>query len=223
MSPAKFNGDLHHEDSRKGEINDPRSSPLKINNGSHFIHKSTSSTMSSMSIGSSVSGVASAARQQEQQPVIIYTHSPKIIHTQARDFMALVQKLTGVSSSQSGDNISKNKTTSALLDMEGNECNLMPVSGQDDSESTTSALANENFGGGADLKSSSSSINDMSPIQNLTNQYSANTPLFTPNTTSFVCSPRPVFREPDSAYVLPNMGNSMSPSVFEFMKGLSEY
>ncbi|XP_040996057.1 VQ motif-containing protein 8, chloroplastic-like [Juglans microcarpa x Juglans regia] len=220
MSPAKFNGDLHHEDSRKGEINDPRSSPLKINNGSHLIHKSTSSTMSSMSIGSSVSGVASAARQQEQQPVIIYTHSPKIIHTQARDFMALVQKLTGVSSSQSGDNINANRTTSALLDMEGNECNLMPVRGHGDNESTNSVHANENFGG---AWSNSSSINDMSPIQNPTNQYSANMPLFTTNTTSFVCSPRPVFREPDSAYVLPNMGNSMSPSVIEFMKGLSEY
>ncbi|KAG2666795.1 hypothetical protein I3760_15G081600 [Carya illinoinensis] len=200
MSPAKFNRDLHHEDSRKGEINDPRPSPLKINNSSHFIHKSTSSTMSSISIGSSVCSVASAARQQEQQPVIIYTHSPKIIHTQARDFMALVQKLTGVSSSQSGDNINANKTTSALVDMEGNECNSMPISGHDDNESTTPAHANENFDGGADLKSSSSSnINDMPPIQNQTNQYSANTPLFTPNMTSFFCSPRPDFREPDSS------------------------
>ncbi|KAI3797482.1 hypothetical protein L1987_32739 [Smallanthus sonchifolius] len=30
-------------------------------------------------------------------PVIIYTYSPKVIHTHPRDFMALVQKLTGYS------------------------------------------------------------------------------------------------------------------------------
>jgi len=35
--------------------------------------------------------------------VIIYTHSPKIIHTQPRDFMALVQKLTGLSRSSPDD------------------------------------------------------------------------------------------------------------------------
>nr|GMC69489.1 VQ motif-containing protein 20-like [Ipomoea batatas] len=34
---------------------------------------------------------------QPRHPVIIYTHSPKVIHTQPKDFMALVQKLTGFS------------------------------------------------------------------------------------------------------------------------------
>ncbi|KZV56246.1 hypothetical protein F511_13163 [Dorcoceras hygrometricum] len=33
----------------------------------------------------------------KRQLVIIYTHSPKAIHAQASDFMALVQKLTGYS------------------------------------------------------------------------------------------------------------------------------
>lgn len=73
MSPSKFtDGDI-----TKGGINGQRSSPLRITKESHLIQK------------------PSPARQQ-QQPVIIYTHSPKVIHAQARDFMALVQKLTGL-------------------------------------------------------------------------------------------------------------------------------
>ncbi|KAF5468583.1 hypothetical protein F2P56_012726 [Juglans regia] len=219
MSPAKFNGDLH-QDSRRVEINGQRPSPLKVNKGSHLIHKASST--SSMSISSSVSCVAPMARQQQRQPVIIYTHSPKIIHTQARDFMALVQKLTGVSStSRSGYGIDVNKTTQPPTYKEGNEPNVMPVS-HDDNESTTSALTDENSGGGADFKAGSTS-NNMSSIQNQMNQYFSDMPLFTPNTTKFFCSPRPVFRYPDSGYVSPNFSNSMSPSVFEFMKELPEY
>uniref|UniRef100_A0A7N0TU49 VQ domain-containing protein n=1 Tax=Kalanchoe fedtschenkoi TaxID=63787 RepID=A0A7N0TU49_KALFE len=38
--------------------------------------------------------------QQHRHPVIIYTHSPKVIHTKPQDFMALVQKLTGHAASE---------------------------------------------------------------------------------------------------------------------------
>lgn len=207
MSPAKFNEDDLHHNSRRGEINGQRPPLLKINKGSHFIHKASSTS----SMSSSVSCVAPMARQQQRQPVIIYTHSPKIIHTQARDFMALVQKLTGASPSRSDDDINANKTTSP------------PVCLHDDNESTTSALTDENSCGGAELKASSTSNINMSSIQNQTNQYFADMPLFTPNATNFFCSPRPVFRYPDSAYVSPKFANSMSPSVYEFMKGLPEY
>ncbi|WZY95152.1 hypothetical protein YC2023_067481 [Brassica napus] len=34
---------------------------------------------------------------KHSQPVIIYTNTPKTIHTNPKDFMALVQKLTGMS------------------------------------------------------------------------------------------------------------------------------
>lgn len=54
------------------EINGPRPSPLLIHKDSRLIRK-----------------------PQLRQPVIIYTHSPKIIHTHPKDFMALVQRLTG--------------------------------------------------------------------------------------------------------------------------------
>ncbi|EYU40762.1 hypothetical protein MIMGU_mgv1a020379mg, partial [Erythranthe guttata] len=62
-------------------INGSRPSPLRINKDSHAIHKIPS---------------------KRQQPVIIYTHSPKVIHAQARDFMAMVQKLTGKSRAEGG-------------------------------------------------------------------------------------------------------------------------
>ncbi|KMZ65569.1 putative Protein MKS1 [Zostera marina] len=39
--------------------------------------------------------------QQQRQPVIIYTVSPKVIHTKPGDFRSLVQHLTGVNSSPS--------------------------------------------------------------------------------------------------------------------------
>ncbi|KAL7171195.1 hypothetical protein ACSBR2_035940 [Camellia fascicularis] len=58
-------------------INGSRPTPLRIiNKDSHVIHK-----------------------QRNQQPIITYTKSPKIIHAKPRDFMALVQRLTGLSSS----------------------------------------------------------------------------------------------------------------------------
>ncbi|KAK9950040.1 hypothetical protein M0R45_005546 [Rubus argutus] len=41
--------------------------------------------------------------QQPHQPVVIYTVSPKVIHTSVNEFMSLVQRLTGPSSSPPGD------------------------------------------------------------------------------------------------------------------------
>ncbi|KGN52621.2 hypothetical protein Csa_008052 [Cucumis sativus] len=58
---------------KSSEINGPRPSPLLIHNHSRLIRKPV----------------------QLRQPLIIYTHSPKIIHTHPKDFMALVQRLTG--------------------------------------------------------------------------------------------------------------------------------
>ncbi|PKU80084.1 uncharacterized protein LOC110102216 [Dendrobium catenatum] len=76
-----------------------RTSPImKLNKVSTTTITSTSST--------SVSSVS------YRPPVIIYTQSPKIIHTRACDFMALVQKLTGFSRS-SNDDINDNPTTSS--------------------------------------------------------------------------------------------------------------
>ncbi|KAK2635191.1 hypothetical protein Ddye_029983 [Dipteronia dyeriana] len=85
MSPAKLHDDHNNHPIRRSsdQINGPRPSPLKLNKDSHTIQKPTSSSS------------LAPPQQHRNGPVIIYTHSPKIIHTQARDFMALVQKLTG--------------------------------------------------------------------------------------------------------------------------------
>ncbi|KAK3153378.1 hypothetical protein QOZ80_2BG0171520 [Eleusine coracana subsp. coracana] len=74
----------------------------KVYRNSHGIQKpssppSSSSTNSSVSSSSTNSRPAPAPRQPKpQQPVIIYTHSPKVIRTSPRDFMSIVQKLTGL-------------------------------------------------------------------------------------------------------------------------------
>ncbi|CAN7047957.1 unnamed protein product [Brassica oleracea var. botrytis] len=41
--------------------------------------------------------ISSSTAAKHRQPVIIYTNTPKTIHTNPKDFMALVQKLTGLS------------------------------------------------------------------------------------------------------------------------------
>ncbi|RLN42633.1 uncharacterized protein C2845_PM01G47250 [Panicum miliaceum] len=87
---------------------------FKVHRDSHSIHKaasppSSSSTNSSVSSSSNAAAITSsshrpapAPRQRQpphpQQPVIIYTHSPKVIRTNPRDFMSIVQKLTGLDS-----------------------------------------------------------------------------------------------------------------------------
>ncbi|KAF8399115.1 hypothetical protein HHK36_014980 [Tetracentron sinense] len=218
MSPSQ----LHGEQRPRKEINGSRPSPLKINNDSHLIQKSTSSSSSSNS-SSSLNGVAtkqrSSTHQQQRHPVIIYTHSPKIIHTQARDFMALVQKLTGISRS---DDHQESKSQSRQASPEEN-CNKVKSDGHDHETESSSVVTDENCGaaGVGDFQVSSSSV---SPIfDRRPNPYFADIPLFTPNSTDFFCSPQPFYRYPDSVFMSPNMGNSISPSVLEVMKGYPDY
>ncbi|XP_010465925.1 PREDICTED: VQ motif-containing protein 20-like [Camelina sativa] len=95
---STFNGHHTHHHQPKREPNEngilyppsPSLSPptLKVNKDSHVIKKPPSPSSSS-----------SAAAAKHRHPVIIYTHTPKIIHTNPKDFMALVQKLTGMSPS----------------------------------------------------------------------------------------------------------------------------
>ncbi|OAY31329.1 VQ motif-containing protein 8, chloroplastic [Manihot esculenta] len=214
MSPAKFN----HQ---QNIINGLRPSPLKINKESHLIHKLSSSSSSSTTSNSSPpsasviapAGAAAGVKQGRNQPVIIYTHSPKVIHTQARDFMALVQKLTGLSSSKNDETTKatqQGKESGGFINNKGLTC-----VGSDDKESSPISTDGNYGGGGA---------GDVSPILNPPkNPCFADIPLFTPNSVDFFCSPRPVYRYSDVAYASPSIGNSISPSVMEFMKGLPEY
>ncbi|KAK4277510.1 hypothetical protein QN277_015500 [Acacia crassicarpa] len=67
---------------RSSELQGPRPTPLKINKESQKIKKPPL-----------------APPNPPRQPIIIYTVSPKIIHTTPSDFMSLVQRLTGSHSS----------------------------------------------------------------------------------------------------------------------------
>ncbi|KAF6163629.1 hypothetical protein GIB67_036089 [Kingdonia uniflora] len=73
------------------QLQGPRPTPLKVRKDSHKIKKPP---------------IAPPAQQQQQQnppqhrpPVIIYAVSPKVIHTNPSEFMSIVQRLTGPSSS----------------------------------------------------------------------------------------------------------------------------
>jgi len=78
--------------SPKRELQGPRPTPLRVNKESHKIKKPPVVTLPSQ------------LPAPPRQPVIIYTVSPKVIHTTPSDFMSLVQRLTGSSSSSSSSN-----------------------------------------------------------------------------------------------------------------------
>ncbi|XP_004290549.1 PREDICTED: protein MKS1 [Fragaria vesca subsp. vesca] len=74
------------------QLQGPRPAPLKIHKDSHKIKKPPVVPQPSQ---------ANQPHQPPRQPVIIYTVSPKIIHTNPSDFMNLVQRLTGLPPSNS--------------------------------------------------------------------------------------------------------------------------
>lgn len=69
------------------QIQGPRPPPLSISKDSHKIKKPPK-----------VPASDAANNRRNNQPVIIYAVSPKIIHATADDFMTTVQRLTGFSS-----------------------------------------------------------------------------------------------------------------------------
>ncbi|KAG9144659.1 hypothetical protein Leryth_020940 [Lithospermum erythrorhizon] len=100
MRPLQVNGD-----DENGKKQSSPSSHLKMNKGSYSIKKPPQSPLSSPQ-----------RRGAPRHPVIIYTHSPKVIHANPKDFMTLVQKLTGLPRSE--DN---NVSTIPNSDVEKND------------------------------------------------------------------------------------------------------
>lgn len=197
MSPTKFNEDEHV----KRVINGPRPSPLRISQDSNPIRKSSPPVPNSSFPTPRQKN--NKSRHQLRKPVIIYTHSPKIIHAQARDFMALVQSLTGISQSQ-------HQSTTQNEHQKDEK-----IVKRDDNESSSSGVTDEKYLIG-EIKERSSAL--VSPISRNPNPYLADMPLFTPNSSDLFCSPRPLFRYSDMVSSSPNM-----PSFLEFMKGLPDY
>lgn len=78
--------------SPRRELQGPRPTPLKVRKDSYKISKKPP-------VAPSHHHQQPHPPQQHRPPVIIYTVSPKVIHTDPSEFMTLVQRLTGSSSS----------------------------------------------------------------------------------------------------------------------------
>ncbi|PPS00002.1 hypothetical protein GOBAR_AA20669 [Gossypium barbadense] len=74
-----------------------KESTSNIGNGGSCPPPPRRSSLSSSSIIPSLGLNGTSKPQQQRHPVIIYMHSPKVIHTHSKDFIALVQKLTRLS------------------------------------------------------------------------------------------------------------------------------
>ncbi|KAG0478590.1 hypothetical protein HPP92_013309 [Vanilla planifolia] len=77
---------------RGSQLQGPRPSPLKLHKNSHKILKPTPASPTKLQ---------QSPPQRRRPPTIIYTVSPKVIHTEPSEFMSLVQRLTGWSTSSS--------------------------------------------------------------------------------------------------------------------------
>lgn len=218
MSPTHFHD--HHAKISNNVLCPP---PLKINKDSHMIKKSSSLLSSSLSSSSSSSsasslGVAGPTKPPPQRhPVIIYTHSPKIIHAHPRDFMALVQKLTGLSRSDDDDHRPQSKQEKGNKAHEEENKNVKIV-GNDDNESS-SVITDENCGSIGEGQVNSCF---MPPIFEPHNPYITNIPVFTPNSADFLCANQPFYNYSDSLFFTPpNMRTSISSS--SSLEGMNEF
>ncbi|KAL1356768.1 hypothetical protein AAHE18_05G208000 [Arachis hypogaea] len=191
----------------KNEINNALlPPPLKINKESHFIQKSSSSSSPQSSLSSSSTSWSTSSSSShamactsnkssppQRHPVIIYTHSPKIIHTHPKDFMALVQKLTGLSrSEEENSENNKNNNVTSCQQEEKHELAAAAantVVGSEDNE-TSSVITEDNNCCSSIGENNQVNSCFVSPIMEPpppVNPYLANLPMFTmaPSTAKF--------------------------------------
>ncbi|KAL6571053.1 hypothetical protein OROGR_000603 [Orobanche gracilis] len=222
----------------------PRSSPFRIHRESHAIHKPSSPYASSnphhrhnhQPVLENPGGGGGATKHcgggpaAKRPPVIIYTQSPKIIHTQAHDFMTLVQKLTGLQRAEDGKeekNIARSDQSESTTD-EGSVSNnynhtnnnYMYNVGYEETESSSGVITEETF-----IAPDSSPVSSMYELStnNLNNQYSIDAvPYFSPSSSDFSCSsssrPSPMFGSATIANHRP-----VSPSFMDLVKGFPDY
>ncbi|KAJ8773054.1 hypothetical protein K2173_028231 [Erythroxylum novogranatense] len=214
MSPTHFH-DSHAN--TNGGLSTPT---LKVNKGSYMINKKSSSSPSSSLTSSSSSsftsslGVTGSSKTLHRHPVIIYTHSPKIIHTHPKDFMALVQKLTGFSRSGDDESVTERGKLEKGNDEEMNKNRRIARS--DDNESS-SVITDENSGSIGDGQVNSCFV---PPIFEPPNRYMTNIPAFTPTSADFFCPHQPFYNYTDPLFFssAPNIRASISsPSTVEGM------
>ncbi|MQL98033.1 hypothetical protein Taro_030736 [Colocasia esculenta] len=99
MDPSEYYSSMGRPSPRREvQLQGPRPTPLKVRKDSHKIKKPPAAP----GAGPSQPHHYPPPQQQQQPqqhraPVIIYTVSPKVIHTEPGNFMTLVQRLTGAS------------------------------------------------------------------------------------------------------------------------------
>ncbi|KAI4350899.1 hypothetical protein L6164_005304 [Bauhinia variegata] len=240
MSPAQFHSkrEIAHSSDHNNNSNHIASlcpPSLKINKESHFIKKSPSSSSSSSSSSTSsslVNGVkgAVAAKPQQQRPVIIYTHSPKIIHTNPKDFMALVQKLTGLSRpEEDGRNAPRTqpKQEPGSGDKEDSNDHKNKIVSNEDNETTSSVVTDDNNSASCNVGDSQVSSCFVAPriLEPPLNPYVGNLPVFTPNPADFLCSNQPFLNYTDSLFFPHHnmMSSITSSATLEGVNELREY
>ncbi|KAM7514711.1 hypothetical protein LguiA_004294 [Lonicera macranthoides] len=120
MDSPEFSADK----SPRRELQGPRPAPLKVRKDSHKIRKPP--------VAPQPQHPQQPAQHHHRPPVIIYTVSPKVIHTNPNDFMTLVQRLTGSSAS----------TSSSLSSFQDNSGGLSPAARFASLEKTKSPKVN---------------------------------------------------------------------------------
>ncbi|TVU44702.1 hypothetical protein EJB05_04152, partial [Eragrostis curvula] len=79
-SMAVSSSEASSSPSKRGSLRGPRPQPLKVSSSPKASKPSTSS-------GRKAAGAAA--------PVIVYEHTPKVVHARPQEFMTVVQRLTG--------------------------------------------------------------------------------------------------------------------------------
>lgn len=216
MSPTQF-----HDSANRSDQLCP--TPLKIKKDSHFISKS-SPLSSSTSLSSTIGVVGSTKPQQHRHPVIIYTHSPKVIHTHPRDFMALVQKLTGMSRKDAVEQASSRGKPENANSLPEDDAKNSKNSGDDDIEpSSVSSKDNENCDGQMNPCFLPPICFDTPPPPPPDSFLTDVPAVFMPNSGDLLCT-KTFYNYGDSFYLAPNMTATLSSSsTLGGMKDFPDY
>ncbi|XP_027925466.1 VQ motif-containing protein 20-like [Vigna unguiculata] len=246
MSPSHFHSKREiTSTNNKNTTNGLLPPPLKISKESHFIKKSSpqSSSSSSSSISSSLVNTAMPASsyrpQQQRHPVIIYTHSPKVIHTQPKDFMSLVQKLTGLSRSDSEDEEEDDDNPPPPQQQLKQESggSLAAVMGDKESDRESMIIVRNEENEASSVLTEENNCSSSMGENQVNSCFMAGegpiieppmTPYVTmmaaPSSTKFVCSSPPLMNYSDSLFFSHNLRTSIpSPATLEGTKDFRDH
>ncbi|KAK4280801.1 hypothetical protein QN277_012375 [Acacia crassicarpa] len=214
-----------------------RPPPLKVRKDSHPVNKPASPSLLSPTSNSSGSSTIVFARSkpQQRQPIIIYTHTPKIIHTHPSSFMALVQKLTGLSQSHSDvpaasdllqpkQELGSPAASTLTVDRDGGDFKKGLVN--EDNE-TSSVITEENNCSSSigDTQANSCFMPNPPMLDPPLNPYmTTNLPVFaSSNSAEFLCSKNQPFFNYDPLFFPHNMRSSMNNTSNATLEGMNDF